>query len=287
MWKYNTAHRKHLFWSLLVLGCTVLIVGVIIFPYIWMVLSSFKPKKEIFALPPTLIPSSFTLQNYIDLFHWGGFEKPLVRIFVNSMGIGVISAILSTFIGSLAGYSFARLNLPAGRLLLTLVIISQLFPPISLIIPIFIIMRNLGLLDTWLALILPYTAFRIVFVMWIMSGFFREIPQEMEDAAFLDGCSTLGAFIRVMLPLSVPALAACAVLSFIFCWNEFMFALILTFTPLSKTLPVVAAEAMTSESIEWGILNATGSFIAVPSLIFTFIAQRFIVRGLTSGAVKG
>lgn len=265
----------------------LIVVGVIIFPYIWMIISSLKPLKEMFSVPPSILPKQLTLNNYINLFKKTEAQGySIFRIFINSLGIGLISAVLSAFIGAFAAYGLSRLKIKGGSFILMGILIVQLLPPTSIIIPLFLMASYLKILDTWVVLIIIYSSYRIAFATWVMSGFFQNIPTELEDAALIDGCTIFEAFRKVILPIAKPAMATVIILGFMFCWNEFMFALIMTFTSAAKTLPILAAETMTSESMLWGKLNAIGTVIAIPSLIFTFMGQKYIARGLTAGAIK-
>jgi len=274
-------------WSLSSGTLLLVWVSIVIFPYLWMLLSSFKTGREMFAIPPTLFPQRPTLANYQDLFRRTASQGvSLWRFFANSFGIAAITALLSTFVGSLASYSLSRLRIRGGRYILVGLLVTQLFPPISIVIPVFVLASRLRLLDTWAILVLVYGAYRITFAAWMMSGYYQQVPEELEDAALIDGCGALGTLVRIIFPSVTPALVSVALLSFIFSWNEFMFALILTFTPAAKTLPILAASTMTSESMLWGKLTSLGTLIAIPSILMTLLAQKYVVKGLTAGAVK-
>jgi multiple sugar transport system permease protein len=189
--------------------------------------------------------------------------------------------------GTLAGYAFARFNIPQKRTLLLVVLGSQLLPSISLIIPLFRMFKNAGLLDTLWALILAYTTFSLPFVVWIMAGYFQSVPLELEEAARIDGASRFGAFSRITLPLAAPGLAATAVFTLLNVWDEFFFALIFASTYASKTLPVALAEFIGRHSVNWGLL-VTGGFIAsLPPIVLSLVFYRYIVSGLSAGGLKG
>ncbi len=273
--------------SLAVFCSLLIIIFLTVFPYIWLFLSSFKLQREMFqATKITFLPKHPTLENYWNLFFLPGYERPVPRAFLNSIVVGLITSVLSASFGALAGYSFATLELPGKKIMLSFIIAILAIPPICLTMPLFITMKNLGLTDTWLALILPYAALQTSLSTWIMTGFFRNMPQALRDAGLIDGCSEVGVFLKIILPVSAPGFVTCMILAFIFCWNEFMLALILTFTPAAKTLPVVAAETVTSESIEWGMLTALGVIVAMPAATFVLIFQKNIIKGLLTGAVK-
>ncbi|HEU4387024.1 MAG TPA: carbohydrate ABC transporter permease, partial [Blastocatellia bacterium] len=191
--------------------------------------------------------------------------------------------------GTLAAYALARFKLP-GRLSERLsfwIASTRMLPPIVTIVPLFLMIRDAHLLDTIFSLVVVYAGFNLPFVVWMMRGFFEEVPREIEEAAVMDGDSRLGALRRVLLPLVTPGLAATAVFCLVTCWNEFLFALILTQTDASITLPVAIAGQVTQYEIRWGAMSAAGVTAIVPVLIFAFAVQRYLVRGLSLGAVKG
>ena len=205
----------------------------------------------------------------------------------------MIVAVCSTFcalvIGTIAAYALARLKMPGGlnRKLSLWILSTRMFPPIVTAVPLFLMMRDLHLLNTRLSLIILYTGFNLPFVVWMMRGFFVEVPRELEDAAMIDGDTRLGALRRVLLPLVAPGLAATAVFCLIISWNEFLFALVLTQTDAAMTLPVGIAGRVTQYEIKWGVMSAAAVVAMLPILIFAMAVQRYLVRGLSLGAVKG
>jgi multiple sugar transport system permease protein len=258
--------------------------GVIaLIPVIWMAETSLKSNKEI-TQTGSLYPHSPTFQNYRGLFSGRDFGSYLR----NSIGITALSVLISLVIGSLAAYSLARyrlrwnLNQHIGVGLLTL----RILPPIVIIVPAFLIVQRLSLLNTWLGLIVIYSAFNVSFVVWMMESFFREIPRDLEEAAMVDGDSRLTAFRRIVLPLARPGLAATAIFAVIVTYNEFLFALVLTSTPSAETMPVGAATLIGRIDIDWGAMSAAGIVGAAPIVVFALLVQRHLVRGLTMGAVK-
>jgi multiple sugar transport system permease protein len=278
--------------SLIVAVMLVVGAAISVFPYFWLFTSSLKTVEEMFRVPPTILPTHPTLQNYEDLLNWGtlgqsGVQKDMPRVFLNSIVISSVATLVTMIVGSLAGYSLARFRFPGKELLLSGIFITWLLPAVSIIFPIFVIMHLLRLLDTWLALIIVYVSIQLPFAVWIIIGYFQEVPLEIEESALVDGCSRFRTLFTVVMPLAAPGLIACGLLVFIGCWNEFFYALTLTFTTASKTLPVITAETQTSEFFEWGLLIPIGSVIALPAIVLDFIAQRWMVRGLTAGAVKG
>ena len=257
----------------------VMLVILFIAPIIYMILMSFKQPTDLFS---TFLVFSPTVKNYIDLFG----RLNLALFFKNSIIIAMATAALSVVLGAIAAYSFARYYFPFQKFLLFLVLFARMLPPIAGVVPLFLIMRNLGLTDTYTGIVLLYTAFQTPFVIWMMRGFFLSIPKELEEAALIDGCSQLTAFFRITLPLSRPGLAATSVLAFTLSWNEFLFALIFTGTR-TKTIPVAAPELIGEMGIFWGQICAAGTLALMPIFIFSFLAQEQLISGLTFGAVKG
>jgi multiple sugar transport system permease protein len=251
-------------------------------PVYWMVNTSLKAPVEVFTTPPTFWPQNPTLANYVNLFtrrHLGGY-------LVNSVIIVGCAVLLSLVIGSLAGYSLARF---ASRLQQNLdfwVLAPRMIPPVALVVPVFLILQQLGLINKKLGLILVYTAFNLPFVAWMMRSFFQEIPVDLEEAAMVDGAGRLRSFWDIVLPLAAPGLAATAIFSLIITYNEFFFALILTSTPAAATLPVGTAALIGKTQTLYGEMAAAGLVAAVPLVIFALLVQRHLVRGLTMGAVK-
>ena len=262
----------------------VALAGVVaLAPLVWMAETSLKSNREI-TQDGTLYPHGPTLANYRSLFSGRSFGSYLT----NSIGITALSVLISLVLGSLAAYAIARYRLRfnlerhIGVGLLTL----RILPPIVIIVPAFLIVERLGLLNTWLGLIVIYSAFNVSFVVWMMESFFREIPVDLEEAAMVDGDSRFTAFRRIVLPLARPGLAATAIFAVIVTYNEFLFALVLTSTPAAETMPVGAATLIGRINVDWGAMSAAGVVGAVPIVVFALIVQRHLVRGLTMGAVK-
>jgi multiple sugar transport system permease protein len=261
----------------------VVILGIVLLPIYWMVAASFKSNPEI-TQDATLYPHVWTLDNYIRLFS----EKEFGNYLVNSLVATVVSVILALIVGSLGAYAIARFHLKyrlerkIGLSLLTL----RIVPPVVILIPVYLLMLSLKLLDTWLGLIITYTAFNITFCVWMMESFFREIPVDLEEAAMVDGDSRFNAFRRIALPLAAPGLAATAIFAVIVTFNEFLFALALTATPKAMTMPRGTATLIGRIDTDWASMSAAGVIGAAPIVIFALLVQRHLVRGLTMGAVK-
>jgi ABC-type glycerol-3-phosphate transport system permease component len=275
--KFWTAAGK----AIIYLALIVLTIGSI-FPFIWTLSSSLKDDVEVSAYPPTFIPKNPTINAYTAIFRDYSFGK----YFLNSMIIAIGATTISLFVGSLAAYSFCRLRFPGDNLLLLAFLGSLMLPAIVLVIPLFVIFEKMGLIDTHFGLILANCCYCIPLVAWMMRGFFTSIPGELEDSAIVDGCSYFGAFFRIILPLSAPGLAASAIFIFLIVWNEFMFALVFT-NEAAKTLPVITSEFIGVFEISWNRLAAAGVTTSIPILIFILIFQKWLISGLTQGAVKG
>lgn len=259
----------------------VAFLGFCLFPLVIIFLASIKNDVQIFAMPPVWIFEP-TLQNYQDAFTGATSELPFL---VNSLIVTMLSTALSVGLGAMAAYGLARFKFRGNRDLGFWILSTRMAPPIAFIIPMFVLIKAMGLLDTWWALIIMYTGMNLSFAIWILRGFFLDIPRELEESALIDGYTRLQVFYRIALPLAKPGLAAVAVFSAIFSWNEFLFALILT-QQNAKTIPVGITGFSTGMGIRWGEFMAVGFVAILPILFFTFILQRYLVRGLTFGAVK-
>jgi multiple sugar transport system permease protein len=254
-----------------------------IVPVLWLVSTSFKQQIDYLAFPPKLIPPNWTLDGYRVLFK----QNELGHFFINSVVITLASTALAVFLGALAAYTLARAKLPfrLNGIIAFWMLLTRMYPAIATAIPYFLIMRDLHWLDTRQALIVTYTAFNLPFVVWLLIGFYEELPPELERAAMVDGCNAWQRFWKIVLPLSAPALVATAILSAVLAWNEFLFAVMLTRLQ-AKTLPVVMSGFITDKGMQWDQMTALGVITILPVLIFALAVQRYLVRGLTLGAVK-
>jgi len=258
-----------------------------ILPIIWLISTSFKNPVDIFAIPPIFVPLKpyFTLDHYSTLFGEMGFMKYII----NSIIISTSTTLVSLIIGTLAAYSLARFKLPhnLNEHLSFWVLSTRMFPPIVTIIPLFTMMQFFHLVNTKVSLVIAYTAFNLPFVVWMMRGFFIEIPKELEEAAMVDGSTRMVALWKIILPIAKSGIIATAIFTLIMSWNEFLFALILTQTRVSATLPIGVASRVTQYEILWGQMSAAGVITITPVLIFAFLVQKYLVRGMSFGAVKG
>lgn len=261
----------------------IVIVVYMLVPVLWIVSLSFKPLTAI--NDGRFIPAEFTWSNYQQIFQMA----PFVSALRNSIVIALIATGLSVVIGTLAAYAIARLSFPGKKPLVGITLLISMFPQISLITPLFDIERTIGLIDTWSGLILPYITFSLPLAIYTLSAFFREIPWELEKAAQMDGATPFQAFRSVIVPLATPGVLTTAILVFIFCWNDFLFAVSLTSTEASQTTTVAIAQFTgASEFTEpTGSISAAAVLLTIPIIVFVLFFQRRIVAGLTAGAVKG
>jgi multiple sugar transport system permease protein len=275
----NRNPRARTLWGI---GDAIVIVVALV-PVLWLASLSFKDPATIGD--GSFLPQKWTLANYRGIFQTSLFTRALV----NSVGIALIATALAVVVGSMAAYAVARLRFPGKGLLVGAALLVAMFPPISLVSPLFNLWRQLGLFDTWPGLIIPYLTFSLPLTIYTLSAFFREIPWDLEKAAKVDGATPFQAFMRVIAPLAAPGMVTTAILVFIFCWNDFVFAISLTSTLNSRTVPAAIAFFTGASQFQTpiGSIAAAGVVITIPIIVFVFIFQRRIVSGLTSGAVKG
>jgi multiple sugar transport system permease protein len=268
-------------------------------PIYWMVATSLMTQSEMFAIPPHLFPTAPTLRNYLTVLGIG--EPDYLAIAANrapavfdvapalwnSVLVSVMVALLNLAVATPAAYAFARLNVRHSLPVLMGYLATRMVPPIMIVVPLFLVMRTLGLIDTRLSLVAVYCFFTVPFSIWVLQSYFKAMPAELEEAALIDGCSRWQTIRHVLLPLARPGLTCVAILSFMGAWSEFLFAVIFTKTLGSKTLPVVAASFADSTSIQFDYVMTAGVFTALPPFILALFFQRYIVGGLAAGAVKG
>lgn len=247
-------------------------------PIIWGLLTSVKTLRDALSMPPVWIFRP-TLENYRQVLFKLGFAKA----FVNTVIIAGGTTVLTIFAGSLCAYASTRYRFLSY--VPYLVLLTRLFPPSALVIPYFLIFKQLHLLDTHLGVIISHVSFALPFVVWLMRGFFLSLPVELDEAALIDGCNRLQALYKVILPLSLPGLAAASIYTFIGSWNDFFFALILTRIN-ARTLPVIASGFVTARGIKWGQINAISILILLPVIAFVLIAEKGMLKGLAAGAIK-
>jgi len=261
----------------------VVFLAAALFPLYWMVATSLKTSNEMLSVPPTYVPRWPSLHAYLHLFekrHFGEYT-------VNSLIVATASTAISTLLAAIAAYAFARFTFPGKFSLMAAVLVTAMLPFISVLGPTYLIVKDLGLLNTKTGLVAVYTAGGIPFAIWFLFVFFQTIPTELEDAARVDGCNRLQAFFRITLPLSAPGLVTTVIFLFIGFWNEFIFALVLTLSPISKTITVGITELPGIWEIPYDYLAAAGTVAALPVILLVLFFQRYIIQGIVAGAVKG
>jgi multiple sugar transport system permease protein len=265
-------------------------VFVVWFPIYYILITSLKPSAEVLSLPITFVPHQPTLQNYVEIFA----NRPFETYTFNSLVVASTTTLICVTLGTVSGYTFSRYNFLGNKALLLSIVAARMIPPIALIVPFFQIMSNPPLIgsltgslyDTKVALVLTYTFFNLPFSVWIMKNYFDGVPRSLDEQAQVDGCSRWEAFVKIILPVAKPGIAATAILAFIFSWNEFVFALVLTSSEASQTLPIAVSLFVADDFIDWAHLAAGGMIAALPGILFGLFFQRYIVSGLTQGAVK-
>lgn len=264
-----------------VLDAIVVVFALI--PVLWIVSLSFKTTATL--TDGKFIPQDWTLANYQTIFKTDQF----IRALINSIGIALISTLIAVVLGTMAAYAISRLDFPGKKALVGVSLLIAMFPQVSLVSPLFNIERNIGLFDTWPGLILPYITFALPLAIYTLSAFFKQIPWDLEKAAKMDGATQGEAFRKVIAPLAAPGVFTTAILVFIFCWNDFLFAISLTSTENSRTVPVALSFFTGASQFEdpTGAVSAAAVVITIPIILFVLFFQRRIVAGLTSGAVKG
>jgi multiple sugar transport system permease protein len=250
-------------------------------PVFWQLLTSLKPEAELLTVPP-LLPSHITWEHYRVVL----LQSPMPRALLNSLGVGLLTTALAVLLGLPAGYALARLPVPARGALMLAILAGTAFPQIATVSPLYLLMRELGLRDTWTALVMANTSFALPLVTWLLAGFLREIPRDLEEAASLDGAGRVATVRWVLLPLVAPGMASAALLTFLFSWNEFLFAYTFTATEASRTVPVALALFPGVFEVPWGDIAAASILASLPPVALVIALQRFLIRGLLAGALR-
>jgi len=260
----------------------ILFIVFSLFPLFWMLDTSFKSDEEVFKMPPVIFPSPIKLENYRIFL----LQRPFPKYTLNSLIVALSVAAFCIGLGTPAAYGFSRFRFRGNRLMFGTILASRLVPPISFIVPFTIIFSWFRMIDTLPALIISYIFFNLPFVIWILSGFFESIPQELDEAAKIDGCGNINAFWKVILPITMPGVVAGTILTFLMCWNEFMFALVLTRLN-AKTLPIGLYDFYGDGFVRWNWLAAATIYTLIPAVIFVLFFQKHLIKGILAGAVKG
>ncbi len=264
---------------------SLLIIGAVLalFPIFWMLSVAFRSNVEIFSVPPAWLPPTFTMEAFDAVLKTSQY----VRMYVNSYGVSLAVSAVSLAMAILAGYGFSRFKFHGSRPLQLFIIGTQMVPPISLVVPYFILMVILNLYDTYWGLIVTYTAFVLPFATLMMTSYFNTIPTDLEEAAMVDGCTRVGSMVRVVLPLMLPGMVATGVYAFLLAWNEFLYAVALTQSESLRLVPVGIALLMGEHVYQWNVMMALSILASLPLLVMFLFLQRYLISGLTVGAVKG
>jgi multiple sugar transport system permease protein len=273
----SRGRSRILLWALL--AATLVLYG---FPFVYLLLTSFKTPLEAISVPPSVVPTVWTLENYVSALTRQGVDAALI----NSVVTALISTGLSLVLAVPAAYAITRFRTPSGRVFILAALVTRMVPTIAVGAPLVEIMRSMGLTDTSFGLALAHTTISLPLSIWLMASFFEAVPDELSEAAQMDGCNRLQAMIRVVLPVVSGGLAVTAIFAFLASWNEFLFSLLLT-SVRAQTTPVVIANFQSQFGLDWGGMTALAAVYSVPVIILTLFLQRHIVAGLTLGAVKG
>jgi multiple sugar transport system permease protein len=270
-------------------GFAVLMSVVVLAPFAWLVISSLSPATDLLSTTPHWLPSDLTVARYRAILtsQEAGDVAGTFRVaMLNSLLVATGTTAVSLVVGTLGGYAFARLHFRFRRTALFSFLAVYMLPPIALVIPLYLVLADVGMLDTKRGLVLTYCSIVTPFCLWTMSNYFLGLPAELEEAARMDGCSRLGALVRVVLPLAKPGIFATAMFGFLLAWDEFLYSLTFTSSTSAKTIPVAIAEFTGKFSSDFGLIAAGGVLASVPPVLLALVFQRYIVGGLTAGAVK-
>jgi len=261
-----------------------LVMVVLLFPLIWMTLSSFKPNPELFTRPPTILPRTWTMEHYVELFWFTSFP----RYFLNTFLVGAVAVLIGVAVSLCGVYSISRFKFIGAKQFTFIMLFIYMLPPVLLSIPFFQIWYSLGMLNTLTSLIFTYLTITVPFAIWVLRPYIESIPRELEEAARVDGCTQFQAFYRVIVPQSLPGIVASMIFTFVVVWNEYLYALILITDENLRTVSLGIGSLILETSVySWGLVNAAGAMATIPILLVFSLVQRVMVTGLTAGAVKG
>lgn len=259
-----------------------LLMVFILFPYLWTFITSIKPANELYTKQFQFLPVKPTLEYYTQLLG----EKKFILGARNSIIVSVSTSVVTLVVALMAAYACSRYKFKGKKYVLVGFLLIYMFPPVLLLMPIFVVMKNLALLDTFTSLVVAYCTFSIPFAIWLLTGFMNDIPEELEEAAMVDGCNRFSAFIHIIFPVMAPGIVAALIYIFIYSWNEFIFANMFTVAK-TKTIPIVIYSFIGENNIDWGLLTSGGILTGLPIIIMFMFIQKNLVKGLTSGGVKG
>ncbi|MFD7280701.1 carbohydrate ABC transporter permease [Streptomyces sp. NPDC059862] len=271
------ATKRSLLWALL-----LVVVAAYAFPFLYLMLTSFKTPSDALAVPPTILPKVWSLENFTKALDTPG----VTAAFINSVTTAVLSTLISLVLAVPAAYAVSRFGTVSGRVFIVVALVTRMVPPVAIGVPLIGMMKTLGLTDTPVGTAIAHTTISLPLSIWLMVSFFEAVPAELEDAAKVDGCSRMGALIRVVLPVVSGGVAVTAIFAFLASWNEFLFALLLTAVK-AQTVPILIANFQTQYGLQWGPMTAMATLYSIPVILLTLVLQRRIVAGLTLGAVKG
>ncbi len=276
-----TIRGKYLFLALIYLLSVLMIIASLI-PVFWAVLTSLKNERDLFSFPVKYFVKNFTVSNYVTLF----VQTKYIQWFYNTVIVSVSTTLLAIIISSLGSYSLSRFDFGGKQAIMQSFLTTQMLPGMLLVIPMYLIMRSLGLFDSLLALIFAYSTFAIPFCLWMLKGYFDSIPVEIEECAMIDGCSRVGALFRIVYPLAAPGIAATGIFAWILAWNEFLFAVMLVNSPEKRVLTVGIESFIGDFDFQWGMTTASGIVTAIPVILLFAFIQKQLITGLTAAAVK-
>jgi ABC-type glycerol-3-phosphate transport system permease component len=254
-----------------------------VFPLLWMLSTSLKPPREVLATPPVLVPTAPTLENFARLLS----ETAFLTYFANSVAVAGLTVVLTTLVGAVGAYSLTRFRFPGREAVAKLLLSTYMFAPILIVIPIYIMARRFGMVNTHTALVLSYSSFCLPFALWLLRAFFQSIPIDLEEAALVDGAGRPRALVHVVAPLALPGLVATSIFTFTLAWNDYIFTRILIASDELKTLPVGVQDLVAAAVVDWGLIMAAGVLITIPALAFFMAVQRHLVAGWGTGGLKG
>ncbi|MNB67306.1 Trehalose transport system permease protein SugB [compost metagenome] len=275
-------NRKDNVWIFIMYGVAALFLVLFIFPYLYMLLSSFKPSNEVISTSPTFFPKALSIENYIQLTQNMGIG----RFFLNSIVAATVGTLICLILGSMASYAISRTA--ASKLsgfFLVLVLCLKMIPMSSIAVPIYALIQKFGLYDYLPALVVVYAAVNMPFVLWMMISFFKAIPVDMDEAASIDGASPIVSFRKVILPITIPGMISTGIFTFLLAWNDFLLALLLT-SSSAKTVPVALSEFLTAYNLDLGPMTAAATLFSFPVIVISFFLQRYLVSGMLAGSVK-
>jgi multiple sugar transport system permease protein len=285
-WRFNRRRTEKELVNLLAL----LILFLFALPAIWIIFTAFRPGNEINVTPPIWIPKSLTLDAFANLFGLNpnyAAKIPVMNYLRNSTLTALMATTIALTVGTMTGYAFSRFEFKYHTAIFLLIMLSRAVPGVALGLPLFLLMRQYNLVDTTHGLAFVYAAINIPFTAWLMDGFFRQVPKELDESAYIDGCGYWSAFWRIDLPLALPGMAAAGIFAFLASWNEYQIASLLTKTPKAKTFPVGLYDFTSQFTVDWRGMTAMSVLMIVPAVVFVILIQRRLTEGLTFGAVKG